>query len=78
MRQYINGANIQPWIVGAVRAVLHAAFLGGVGGGIVWLSDSSPQELAPWAPVLILALRTLEGMYDQQNKAVGATERNDA
>ena len=55
-----------PWVVGLVRGLVEAAVLAALGGLVVWLSSADvPQEVAAWAPALVVLIRTLEGVADQ-------------
>lgn len=59
-------AGVPPWLVALVRGLLEAAVLAVIGAAIVALGEVTAGDLAPWAPVGILALRSLEGIADQR------------
>lgn len=58
--------GVPPWLVALARGVAEAAVLAVLGALIVALGDVTTGELAPWAPIGVLALRQLEGIADQR------------
>lgn len=70
MFDLIRGVFTSPWIVGIARGVLHAALSAGLLFGIGALSGTDvPAALVPFVPILIAALRGLEGVIDQLDPA---------
>lgn len=66
----VRGISTPPWVVGLVRGILEAAVAGGVAYAIFWLDVADlPEDVAVWAPVLVLILRTIEGGLDQMDSA---------
>jgi len=58
--------GVPPWLVALFRGLLEAAVLAAIGAAIVALGEVSAGELAPWAPLGVLALRQIEGLADQK------------
>lgn len=70
MIDLVRGVFTSPWIVGLARGVLHAAISAGLLFLTAALSGSDvPAALVPFVPVLIAALRGLEGVVDQLDPA---------
>lgn len=70
MFDLVRGIFTSPWIVGLARGVLHAALSAGLLFGVAALSGSNvPAALIPFVPILIAALRGLEGVVDQLDPA---------
>lgn len=57
--------GVPPTVVAFLRGALEAAALAVIGVAITALGDVTTGQLAPWAPVALLALRQLEGVADQ-------------
>lgn len=51
-------------IVALARGIAEAAALAAIGVAITALTDIDGGQLAPWAPIGVLALRQLEGIVD--------------
>lgn len=61
----IRGLQTPAWAVGLVRSIVEAILFAAIGAVILWLSGTDlPSGLLPWAPVIIVGLRTLEGVVD--------------
>lgn len=58
--------GVPPWLVAFLRGLLEAAVLAAIGAAIVALGEVEAGELAPWAPIGVLALRQIEGLADQR------------
>ena len=70
---WLKGLTTSPWLVGLMRGVLSAIGTALVVYGIAWLGGPDlPAELKPWAPVLVLVLRSIEGWLDQAGKGTPA------
>lgn len=70
MFDLIRGVFTSPWIVGLVRGVAHAALSAGLLFLVSALSGTDvPAALIPFVPILIAALRGLEGVVDQLDPA---------
>lgn len=54
-----------PALVAFLRGLAEAVLLGGIGYAITVLTAVDGGQLAPWAPIGLLALRQLEGLADQ-------------
>lgn len=66
----IRGLQTPAWAVGLVRSIVEAALFAGIGAVILWLSGADlPAELLPWAPAIIVGLRTIEGVIDHVDPA---------
>lgn len=55
-----------PAVVAFLRGLLEAVVLAVLGFLIVALGDVEGGDLAPWAPIGLLALRQLEGLADEK------------
>lgn len=61
----IRGLQTPAWLVGLARSIVEAVLFAAIGAVILWLSGTDlPSGLLPWAPVIIVGLRTLEGVID--------------
>lgn len=70
MLELIRGVVTSPWIVGLARGVAHAAISAGLLFAVGALSGNDvPAALVPFVPILIAALRGLEGVADQLDPA---------
>lgn len=64
MLNLLRGLNAPAWLVGFVRGAVETAVVAAIGAVILYVSDSEfSSEM--WAVMLILGLRTLEGLADQ-------------
>jgi hypothetical protein len=59
---------MSPRIVALVRAALLAAVTAVLGGLITWASTADWGDLAPYAPIFVAVLRTLEGLVLDRNQ----------
>ncbi len=57
-------ASVSPTVVGGVRAVVEGALLVTLGALLDWVGALDLANAAPWAPVGVLVIRTLEGALD--------------
>lgn len=57
---------MRPVVVAFLRGALEAAVLAVIGVAVVALGDVTTGQLAPWAPIALLALRQIEGLVDQK------------
>ena len=55
---------VSPTVVGAARGALEAAAIAAVGVAVVALGEVEAAELVPFVPAALLALRTIEGIID--------------
>lgn len=61
----VRGLQTPAWLVGLARSIVEAVLFAAIAAVILWLAgDSVPEGLAQWAPVIIVGLRTLEGVID--------------
>ena len=68
----------RPALVALTRAIIEAIVLAIIGVLIVALTEVDSGQLAPWAPIGVLALRQLEGLADERidpSKARGTLGR---
>lgn len=56
--------GISPTAVAFIRGAIEAAVLAVITLAITWLTSASVGNLAPYAPLAVLALRQLEGIVD--------------
>lgn len=61
-----DSRGVPPWLVALFRGLLEAALLAAVAALIVWLGEADLGDLAPWAPIAVLALRQAEGIIDER------------
>lgn len=64
--------GVSPTIVALLRGILEAAALAVIGVLVVAIGDVTTGDLAPWAPIGLLALRQVEGLVD---KAIDPTKQ---
>ena len=69
MRNIIEGINAPPWLVALVRGLLLAAATAAISFALSYFtSNAIPVEMTVYAPIIIYALRQLEGLLDQTKK----------
>lgn len=62
--------DAHPALAGIIRGFLQAILLGAISAGINYFSDAGniPAPYAAYASILVILLRSLEGMVDSINK----------
>lgn len=66
----LRGLTTPAWAVGVARGLLEAIVLAVLAYLVTWLGGGDlPEWLIPWAPAMILILRSLEGLADQIDPA---------
>jgi hypothetical protein len=60
---------VNPTVIGILRGVGLAALTGGIDYVVSNVGQVAPGQLAIWQPVIILGLRTLEGIIDHARQA---------
>lgn len=62
----LRGIDVPAWLTGLARSIVEAAVFAGLIVLTDWLASGDvPDELKTWAPLIIVGIRTIEGLADQ-------------
>lgn len=62
----LKGWGYSPLTVGVVRGAIGAAVAAAAGALVVSLTTADWGQYAPFSPIVLLVLRTIEAQFDQQ------------
>ena len=65
----LRGLTAPAWLVGLARGMAEAAIMAALVVATTWLATGQVGGLAPYAPLLLVVLRTAEGWADHIDPA---------
>jgi hypothetical protein len=71
LRATLLGADVSPQLTAAARAIVYVVLIAACNVAILYLTATPPQWLALYDPILIGALRQIEGVIDALAKGDG-------